>query len=108
MGLLIFLDVNFGSVIQYVFKNKNKLIYGLGVHHINKPEITYQGNDLSQLNFKLTNCLSFSMPLSIKTDLIAEALITVQGNNYEIVPHASIKYHMLGKVGGRIISPTAA
>ena len=69
---------------------KNKLIYGLGVHHINKPEITYQGNDLSQLNFKLTNCLSFSMPLSIKTDLIAEALITVQGNNYELVPHASI------------------
>ena len=40
---------NFGSVIQYVFKNKNKLIYGLGVHHINKPEITYQGNDFAPI-----------------------------------------------------------
>ena len=99
-----FVDVNFGSVIQYVFKNKNKLIYGLGVHHINKPEITYQGNDLSQLNFKLTNCLSFSMPLSIKTDLIAEALITVQGNNYELVPHASIKYHMLGNYNKAVLA----
>ncbi len=98
-----FVDVNFGSAIQYIFNKKNKLIYGLGLHHVNTPKISFQGNDLSQLNFKFTNCLSFSRPLTIKTDLIAEALITLQGNNYEVIPHASIKYHMLGNYNKSIL-----
>lgn len=87
-----FVDMSIGSVVQYIHKNKHRFSYGLGLQHLTSPIITYQSNNLSRLDFKFTNCLSYSTPIAEKTDIIAEALFTKQGNNYELVPHASLKY----------------
>ena len=87
-----FVDVSLGSVIQYIHKEKHRFTYGLGLQHLSSPVISYQDNNLSRLDFKFTNCLSYSTPISDKTDIIAEALFTKQGKNYELIPHVSFKY----------------
>ncbi|MEI8136946.1 MAG: PorP/SprF family type IX secretion system membrane protein, partial [Bacteroidota bacterium] len=86
-------DVNLGTGIQYILNNKHRFIVGLGFHHITSPVITYQGNRLSRLDFKMTNYLSYSTPVNEKVDFIGEALITKQAKNYELIPHSSIKYY---------------
>ena len=86
-------DVNLGTGIQYILNNKHRFTVGLGFHHITNPVITYQGSRVSRLDFKLTNYLSYSTPINQKVDVIAEALITKQAKNYEIVPHSSLKYY---------------
>jgi len=88
-----FVDASVGSVVQYVLNHKHRFTYGLGLQHLTSPIITYQNNNLSRLDFKFTNCLSYSTPIAEKTDLIAEALFTKQGKNYELIPHASLKYY---------------
>lgn len=88
-----FVDISLGSVVQYIHKNKHRFSYGLGLQHLTSPIVTYQSNSLSRLDFKFTNCLSYTTPIAEKTDIIAEALFTKQGNNYELIPHASLKYY---------------
>lgn len=87
-----FVDFSFGSVVQYIHRSKHRFTYGLGIHHLSSPVITYQGNDLSRLDYKFTNCLSYNTPLNERIDLLAEALVTLQGKNIELVPHVSFKY----------------
>ena len=89
-----FVDISVGSSAQYILNNRHRFTYGLGLFHISSPVISYQGNSTSKLDFKATNYLGYSVPVGIKTDLIAEALLTTQGKNYEIIPHASLKYFM--------------
>ncbi len=86
-------DVNLGTGIQYILDNKHRFTVGLGFHHLTSPVITYQGNKLSKLDFKMTNYLSYSTPINQKVDVIAEALISKQAKNYEIIPHSSLKYY---------------
>ncbi|MCW3077550.1 MAG: hypothetical protein JWO32_2159 [Bacteroidetes bacterium] len=86
-------DLNLGSAIQYRIKNKAYFTYGLGLHHLSSPVITYQGNNLSKLDFKLSNYLRYVMPINLRTDLVTEALINKQGKYYEFIPHASLKYY---------------
>lgn len=86
-------DVNLGTGIQYILNHKHRFTVGLGFHHITSPVITYQGNKLSKLDFKMTNYLSYSTPINQKVDVIAEALISKQAKNYEIIPHSSLKYY---------------
>jgi type IX secretion system PorP/SprF family membrane protein len=86
-----FADVNIGSVIQYL-RNSQRFTYGISFHHVTSPVISYQGNDLSRLDYKLTNFLGYTRPLDHKTHLISEALISVQGKNFELIPHVSLKY----------------
>ena len=33
------------------------------------------------------------MPVNLRTDIVAEALINKQGKYYEVLPHASLKYY---------------
>jgi type IX secretion system PorP/SprF family membrane protein len=87
-----FFDMNAGSVVRYIHNKKYTYTYGLGVHHVTRPVISYQGNDVSKLDLKLNNYLSFRFPLKYSTDIITEALLTNQGKNYEIIPHASVVY----------------
>lgn len=89
-----FADVNLGAAAQYIYKGKHRFTYGLGIHHVTRPVINYNGNDLSKLYVKTTNYLSYSAPIASKTDIIAEALISTQGKNFELIPHASLKYYM--------------
>ncbi len=86
-----FADFNIGASLQYIINSKHRLLYGLGLHHLTSPVITYQGNKLSKLDFKWSNYLHFSTPISLKADIIAEALINTQGKNYEVIPHATLK-----------------
>jgi len=88
-----FLDVSAGSVIQYIHRQKHRFTYGLGLHHLSLPKVSYLNNTASRLDFKLTNCLSYSTPIKEKTDIIAEALYTMQGKNFELIPHVSLKYY---------------
>ncbi len=87
-----FADISLGSVVQYIHKEKHRFSYGLGLQHLTTPSISYQGDNASRLDFKFTNCLSYSTPISEKTDIIAEALFTNQGKYYELIPHVSFKY----------------
>jgi type IX secretion system PorP/SprF family membrane protein len=89
-----FVDFSFGSVIQYIHEHKHRFTYGIAVQHLSSPVITYQGNDFSRLDYKFTNCLSYSSPIKENTDIIAEALVTNQGKNFELIPHVSLKYYM--------------
>ena len=89
-----FVDFSFGSVIQYIYEHKHRFTYGIAVQHLSSPVITYQGNDFSRLDYKFTNCLSYSTPIKENTDIIAEALVTKQGKNFELIPHVSLKYYM--------------
>ncbi len=86
-------DMNLGAGVQYILDYKHHFTLGLGFHHLTSPVITYQGNALSKLDFRLTNYLSYSTPINQKADIIAEALISKQAKNYEIIPHSSLKYY---------------
>jgi type IX secretion system PorP/SprF family membrane protein len=86
-------DINLGSCMMYRLKNKYWFTYGLGLHHLSSPVITYQGTRVSKLDFKLANYLRFVMPTGARTDLVAEAMINKQGKYYEVIPHASLKYY---------------
>jgi type IX secretion system PorP/SprF family membrane protein len=87
-----FFDVNVGSVIRYIWEPRHSFTYGLGVHHLTSPVVSYQGSDLSKLDYKMANYLSYGRPLGGSTDLVAEALVSLQGKNYELIPHVSIRY----------------
>jgi type IX secretion system PorP/SprF family membrane protein len=88
-----FIDLSLGSVVQYILNKKHRFSYGLGLQHVTSPVISYQGNDQSRLDFKFTNCLSYSTPIKENVDIIAEALFTKQGKYYELIPHVSLKYY---------------
>lgn len=89
-----FADFSLGSAIQYIHNDKHRFTYAIGVHHLSSPVISYQGNDESRLDYKFTNILSYSTPIKENTDIIAEVLVSNQGKNYELIPHASLKYYM--------------
>jgi type IX secretion system PorP/SprF family membrane protein len=87
-----FFDMNMGSVAEYRFSETKKLSFGFGLHHITQPKISYQGNDLSKLDFKYSNVISYTSRIGDRTHLIGEALFSIQGKNIELVPHVSLKY----------------
>ncbi|MBI2722021.1 MAG: PorP/SprF family type IX secretion system membrane protein [Bacteroidetes bacterium] len=87
-------DINVGGALQYKIKNKHVFTYGLGLHHLASPVITYQGNKTSRLDFKIANYLRFVTPINLRADIVAEALINKQGKYYEVIPHASLKYYI--------------
>lgn len=98
-----FMDFSLGSVVQYILNDKHRFTYALGIHHLSSPVISYQGNDLSRLDYKFTNCLSYSTPIKENTDIIVEGLLTNQGKNYELIPHVSLKYYMDRKINQAIL-----
>jgi type IX secretion system PorP/SprF family membrane protein len=85
-------DINVGAAVQ-VRVGKSYLTYGLGLHHLSSPVITYQGNKLSKLDFKFANYFRYAVPVHPKADVIAEALVNSQGKYFEVVPHTSLKYY---------------
>jgi type IX secretion system PorP/SprF family membrane protein len=87
-----FADVNLGGMIQFIASRRHKFAYGITLNHLNSPVISYQGNDLSRLDLKVSNYLAYSTPLNGKTDLVSEALVSNQGKNFEVIPHISLKY----------------
>jgi len=87
-----FFDMNLGSVAEYAFTGTKKISFGFGLHHLTTPKITYQGNDLSQLDFKYSNLVSYQSRIGYRTHFIGEALFSIQGKNIEMVPHVSLKY----------------
>ncbi len=89
-----FFDMTIGSGIRYYLNRKHLFTYGVGFHHVTSPRISYQGNDVSRLDYRLSNYLAYSTPVAQNSDIIAEALFTTQGKNYELIPHVSLKYHI--------------
>jgi type IX secretion system PorP/SprF family membrane protein len=88
-----YFDYNFGVAGQYILNRKQRFVFGTALHHLTSPHITYQGNDVSKLDRKSSNYISFATPINQKLDLIAELLYNRQGKYNELVPHASIKYY---------------
>ncbi len=87
-----FADFNIGFGLQYVYKYIHQFSFATGLHHLSRPTVSYQGNDVSKIDIKTTNCLAYTTPISENTDIVAEALLTFQGKNYELIPHISLKY----------------
>ncbi|MBK9284666.1 MAG: PorP/SprF family type IX secretion system membrane protein [Sphingobacteriaceae bacterium] len=86
-------DINLGAAVQYRHKYKHFFTIGTGLMHLNNPVITYQGNQLSRLDFKTINYIKYSVILNLKVDLIVDAMINGQGKYLEIMPHSSVKYY---------------
>jgi len=86
-------DFNLGLATQYSF-DKYRILYGISAHHLTSPVISYQGNDLSRLDFRLSNYARFVMPVTLNDDLITELLYSRQGKYNELIPHVSIKHYM--------------
>jgi len=86
-------DINLGAAAQYRLNYKHFFTLGMGFTHLNSPAITYQGNQLSRLDFKTINYIKYSTILSKKTDIIVDAMLNKQGKYYEVIPHSSIKYY---------------
>jgi type IX secretion system PorP/SprF family membrane protein len=87
-----FFDLNLGGALRYLHKQRHLLTYGLGIYHVTRPRISYQGDDLSRLDLKVANYVSYITPIKQGTDLITECLFTLQGKNYELIPHVSLRY----------------
>jgi type IX secretion system PorP/SprF family membrane protein len=98
-----FMDFNGGAAFTYAFRNRHKTQYGVGIYHIGSPVISYQGNDLSKLNYKMSHYLSYTIPVSDKSDITGEALYTLQGEYYEVVPHFSWKRYIERKENQAIL-----
>lgn len=88
-----FADISIGSVIRKTFNLRHRVAYAIGVHHLTAPRISYQGNDESRLDRRITNCVSYNTPLNRHLDIIGEVLLHIQGRNYELIPHASLKIY---------------
>lgn len=86
-------DINMGTAVMYKIKKKYWFTYGLGLHHLSSPVISYQGNNSSKLDFKLANYFRFVIPTGPRTDIVTEAMLNKQGKYYEVIPHASLKYY---------------
>lgn len=89
-----YFDINVGSVFQYTKRNDYRITYALGLHHLSRPVITFQGNDVSKIDIKMTHCFSYTKPIKDKTDFIGEALFSLQGRYYEVIPHLALKYYL--------------
>jgi type IX secretion system PorP/SprF family membrane protein len=89
-----FFDLNAGAAMQYINEKRQVLTLGIGVYHVTSPVISYQGNDVSKLDYKFSNYLSWQMPLDHASDLVTEALVAFQGKNYELIPYAAWRYHV--------------
>lgn len=98
-----YFDLNIGSVFQYTKKEAYRITYAVGLHHLTRPVISYQGNDLSRIYVKMTNCVSFTKPIFSNTDFIGEALFSFQGKYYEVIPHVGLKYY-LDKIQNKAVS----
>lgn len=98
-----FIDISLGSAVQYILNKRHRFTYAIGFHHITSPVITYQGNDLSKLDYKLSNYLAYSTPIAQRTDIVTEVLITGQGKNYELIPHVSLKYFFNRDLGQAVL-----
>lgn len=99
-----FVDLNLGTSVQYVLADKHRFSYGLGLFHVTSPMISYQGAKSSKLDFKATNYVGYAVPANAKIDVIAEVLLTTQGKNYEVIPHASLKYYMNRDVNQAVLA----
>lgn len=86
-------DINAGFAAQYRLNYRHFFTLGMGFTHLTTPVITYQGNQLSKLDFKTINYLRYSTMINQKMDIIADAMINKQGKYYEILPHSSLKYY---------------
>ena len=89
-----FFDMNAGAALRYLHNEKHLWTYGFGIYHVTRPRISYQGDEFSRLDNKICNYLSYITPIRPQTDIIAEMLFTLQGKNYELIPHASLRYHI--------------
>jgi len=89
-----YLDVNLGTFIQYTFKQRAYVQYGLSYLHLNSPRLSFQNNTNIKIDSKLTNFLHLNYPIADQLDVVAELMISTQGKYKEIMPGALLKYNM--------------
>jgi type IX secretion system PorP/SprF family membrane protein len=89
-----YLDVNLGTFIQYTFKQRAYIQYGISYLHLNSPRLSFQNNANIKIDSKLTNFIHFNYPLASQLDVAAEVMIATQGKYKEIIPGALIKYNI--------------
>lgn len=98
-----YVDLNLGALGEYSFSDSKSLCLAIGLHHLTTPQLSYMGNDLSNLDFKFSSLLSYRAQIGQKSQGLAEALISRQGKNTEVIPHLGIRYTVDESVG-RFIS----
>jgi type IX secretion system PorP/SprF family membrane protein len=86
-------DINLGAGLMYKINPKWHLTYGVGLHHLNRPTVSFQTNTESKLDMKWANYLQAVYMVNDKVDMIGEALYNIQGKYRELIPHVSSKYY---------------
>jgi type IX secretion system PorP/SprF family membrane protein len=99
-----FMDFNGGAALSYAFRNRHRLQYGVGVYHIGSPVVSYQGNDISRLEYKMSHYASYTLPANEKSDVIFEALYSLQGKYYELVPNFMWKRYIERKENQAVLA----
>ena len=80
-----YLDINTGSVVQYLIKQRASVTAGLALSHVNVPKVSYFKNDNIRLDLKTAAYFSFTYPAAAKIDLITDVLYERQGKFHETV-----------------------
>lgn len=87
-------DFNFGSAIQYAFRQRAYLQYGLSIHHFTNPRLTFQNNNNIVIDAKWSHYLAIQYPIAKQADVLFEMLYAQQGKYHEVVPGAQIKLRL--------------
>ncbi len=97
-------DFNLGTAVQYSFNQFTRLVYGFSFNHLTNPVISYQGNVQSKLDSKISNFLSFEMPVTSNNKFLwlTELLYANQGKYNEFVPGTGLKYVLDGNTNNTV------
>lgn len=87
-------DLNLGLGVSYRLNEKLSFTYALGVHHLNRPSISFQSNKESRLDAKWVNYVQGVVVLNPVMDAVGEILYSRQGKYNELIPHGTVKYYL--------------
>lgn len=89
-----YFDVNMGLAMQYQFKQKSAVTFGLNLSHLTTPRVSYFKNDAIRLDRKFNSYISFTYPFTKKLNIEAEYLFQKQGKFKENVLGAKLFYSL--------------
>jgi type IX secretion system PorP/SprF family membrane protein len=89
-----YVDLNFGTALQYSLKQRAFIQYGLSYNHFTNPRLTFQNNSQIKVDSKFTNYLAFQYPIATQVDAMVELLYAQQGKYHEVVPGALFRLRL--------------
>ncbi|HHH53181.1 MAG TPA: type IX secretion system membrane protein PorP/SprF, partial [Bacteroidetes bacterium] len=87
----IFPDINMGLLWYSTGKN-NSVYFGMGAHHINKPDVSLIQNNQSKLKTKYSILMGGEIDVMENINLLPSFYFNLQGPLYQFIAGANIRY----------------